>query len=242
MHFVDTHCHLDLFPDYTSIIEEIENNKIYTIAVTNTPSVFEQSSKLSEGKKFIRTALGMHPQLVFDRHRELDLMISLLNQTKYVGEVGLDFSTNNREDRLLQEKVFTAILHECAKFGDKILTIHSRRATSRVIDLVGSSYNGKIILHWFSGSKKELERAISYGYYFSVNLSMTSTFKGRELVASIPLDRLLTESDGPFLKVNGKPATPSSTEETLIQLAELFHTSIGSMKENIYNNFINILS
>jgi TatD DNase family protein len=241
MHFIDTHCHLDLYPNYLPLIDKIEKDQIYTIAVTNTPSVFRQSAKLVIGKKYIRTALGLHPQLVAERFKELDLMISLLGETKYIGEIGLDFTTNNKEQQLLQEKIFAAILQSCADYGNKILTIHSRRATSRVIDMIGSSYNGKVIMHWFSGTRKDLERAISYGFYFSINPSMISSDKGRNLINDIPSDRILTESDGPFVKVNGKPISPSETKETVYTLAEFFNCDINQMRDIIYNNFRNIL-
>lgn len=242
MHFIDTHCHLDLYPNYQDLIEQTEREQIYTIAVTNTPSVFRQSGKLTLGKKYIRTALGLHPQLVAQRYVELDLMINMLNETKYIGEVGLDFTTNDKEKRKLQEKVFKTILQWCADSGDKILTIHSRRATSRVIDMIGNSFNGKIIMHWFSGSQKELERAISYGFYFSINSSMVSSEKGRELIAAMPLDRILTESDGPFVKINGKSVSPCDIKNIVIKLASLFDSSLDNMKDKIYMNFRTILT
>ena len=242
MHFIDTHCHLDLYPDYAVLIDKIEKEQIYTIGVTNTPSVFRQSAKLAAGKNYIRTALGLHPQLVAERYRELDLMISLLGETKYIGEIGLDFTEGNKEFQLLQEKVFDTILKSCAEYGDKILTVHSRRATARVIDMIGNSYNGTVIMHWFSGSKKELERAVSYGFYFSINPSMISGAKGRELIKSIPPDKILTESDGPFVKVDENPASPLDTQKTVIKLAELFKFDSVQMKSKIYQNFRNIYS
>src|SRR5688572_27935197 len=206
---IDTHCHVDLYPDYAALIEETEAARIYTIAVTNTPSVFRHCLALTEGKQFIRTALGLHPQLVRERHSELALMSDLLRQTKYIGEVGLDFVTQDDEERALQQRVFSKILEECADVGNKVLTIHSRRAATEVVDMIGNSYPGKIVLHWYSGSTSLLEKAISYGFYFSINTSMISSVKGREIIKQIPRDRLLTESDGPFVKASGRPARPS---------------------------------
>jgi len=242
MYFLDTHCHIDLYPNFNSIVERSEREQIYTIAVTNTPSTFRQSSKLTTGRKFLRTALGLHPELVAERHRELGLMMDMLGETKYIGEVGLDFTTNSQEERDLQEKVFSSILKSCADSADKILTIHSRRAAGRVIDLIGNSYPGKAILHWYSGSLKEMERALSYGFYFSVNLSMISSSKGKEIISAIPKDRLLTESDGPFVKANGGSADPSHMNETVKRLSELLKSDLEKTKSNIYQNFQRILT
>ncbi len=89
----DTHCHLDLYPDYAALINEIEQEQIYTIAVTNAPSVFRQCATLTRKCKYIRAALGLHPELVMQRFRELDMMIEMLSETRYIGEVGLDYVT-----------------------------------------------------------------------------------------------------------------------------------------------------
>ena len=238
---IDAHCHVDLYPDYAALIEETETARIYTIAVTNTPSVFRHCLALTEGKRFIRTALGLHPQLVRERHSELALMSDLLGQTKYVGEVGLDFVTQDDQERALQLRVFSEILEKCADVGNKVLTIHSRRAAAEVVDMIGSSYPGKIILHWYSGSPKVLERAISYGFYFSINTSMINSAKGREIVKQIPRDRLLTESDGPFVKANGRSARPSDMVRVIEGLSDIFGLERIQTASSIYENFRDIL-
>lgn len=237
MRLFDTHCHIDLYPDYTALIDEVEHSQIYTIAVTNTPSVFRQSASLTAGKKYLRTALGLHPQLVGQRHRELDLMFDLLGETKYVGEIGLDFATRDERDRALQRKIFASILDRCAMLGDKVLTIHSRRAAAEVVDIIGASFSGIVILHWFSGSLNMLEKAVSNGYYFSVNPAMVSSSKGQQLINAMPRDRLLTESDGPFVTVEGKAARPRDVGQVVSALAELFDVSSEAIASLLFDNF-----
>src|SRR5713226_7547909 len=99
MRLFDTHCHIDLYTDPAKVISETERAQVLTVAVTNTPSVFRQCASLCEGKKSIRVALGLHPQLVVERHRELDLMFEMLGETRYIGEVGLDFVTKDQRER-----------------------------------------------------------------------------------------------------------------------------------------------
>jgi TatD DNase family protein len=241
MRLFDTHCHVDLYPDYTNLIDEVERTKVYTVAVTNTPSVFRQSSSLTAGKKYLRTALGLHPQLVGQRHRELNLMFDLLGETKYVGEIGLDFVTSDEHDRALQRKIFASILDRCAMFGDKVLTIHSRRAAEYVVNIIGASFSGIVILHWFSGSLNVLEKAVSNGYYFSVNPAMVISSKGQQIISAIPRDRLLTESDGPFVTVEGKAARPRDVRKVVSALAELFDMSQEAVAEMLFGNFKNAL-
>lgn len=241
MRLVDTHCHVDLYSDYTEVIEETERAQVYTIAVTNTPSVFRHCLALTKGKRFIRTALGLHPQLVRDRHQEMDLMLELLGETKYIGEVGLDFVTQDHRERALQQQVFAKILERCAEFGDKVLTIHSRRAAAEVVDMIGHSYTGKIILHWYSGSPKVLQKALAYGYYISINTSMIGSVKGRQVVMEIPRDRLLTESDGPFVKVGGRAARPCDIGSVIEGLADMWDVDNTQAAATVYENFRSML-
>jgi TatD DNase family protein len=241
MRLFDTHCHLDLYPDYDGVIDEIERARIYTVAVTNAPSVFRRSSQIAEGTRFVRTAIGLHPELVGQRYGELGLFAELLGETKYVGEVGLDFVSQDRRDRDLQKKAFGAILQRCADLGDKFITVHSRRAAADVVDMVGSSYPGTVVLHWFSGSSKVLERALEYGLLFSVNPAMLTSAKGRQLVAKIPLDRLLTETDGPFVKVRASVARPRDVAGVVSELAELKNLNPTRTAEILFDNLRNAL-
>ena len=237
MRLFDTHCHLDLYPDYGEVVAEIERRQIYTIAVTNAPSVFRRSSMIAEGKRFIRTALGLHPELAGQRYGELGLLTDLLGETRYVGEVGLDFVTEDRRDRELQRKAFGAILEGCAEYGDKVITVHSRRAAGEVVDMVGGSYPGTVILHWFSGSFGALERAVEHGLFFSVNPAMLASERGLRLLSRIPLDRILTETDGPFVRVGSGSARPRDVARVVSGLSELHDLDPERLAELLIGNF-----
>lgn len=240
--FVDAHCHIDLFPKPVEIVEAIEKAEVHTIAVTNAPFVFQNTKRLSEGSRFVHPALGLHPELVESHGSQIEQMISLLNQTRFIGEVGLDFVTPDRARRQRQSVVFTRVLEECAQFRDKIITVHSRRSAREVIAAVGSNYPGKVILHWFSGSLSELRRAISYGLWFSVNIAMTQSVNGLSIIAELPRDRVLTETDGPFVKPNGVVQTPPDVAMVVRELAEVWEVDETEAKSMVSNNFESMLS
>ncbi len=241
MPLVDTHCHLDLYPNYAEVIAAVERDEIYTVAVTNTPSVFRACQRLTQSTRFIRTAVGLHPELVMQRFHELPLLMELLVETRYVGEIGLDFVTRDEADRTRQRHVFYAILDQCASLGGKILTIHSRRAATEVVDMIGNDYPGKVILHWFSGSIGELRTAITNGYYFSVNPAMIKSSKGRALITEIPQDRLLTETDGPFVEVDGQPCRPHDVALVTKYLATAWSVVPQAASDILYQNFRHLL-
>jgi TatD DNase family protein len=206
---IDLHCHLDLYPDPGRAAELCRVSGAYILSVTTTPSAWNGTSKLARGNGRIKTALGLHPQLAHERIGELALFDALLPSTRYVGEIGLDGSSEFKQHWQSQMRVFDHILASSARAGGRILSIHSRRSTTNVLDALARYPDaGMPILHWFSGTKPELRRAIDMGCWFSVGPAMMLGKRGHDLVATMPQERVITETDGPFATINGKPLDP----------------------------------
>jgi TatD DNase family protein len=236
---VDFHCHLDLFPDPVSAVRDAEEAGVYTLTVTTTPKAWPHNHALTQGTRYVRAALGLHPQLIAERSSEITLWEEYLTQTRYVGEVGLDAGPRYYRSLDMQKQVFARILQKCAEQGGKVLSIHSVRAVTMVLDLVESHLprqQGQIVLHWFTGSKSEARRAADLGCFFSINAAMLSKEKGRDLVAALPLERLLTETDGPFTQIDGRPARPVDVKNTIDTLANLRHLTPDVMARAVQTN------
>lgn len=193
----DTHMHFDLFKDRQKVIDYCNNNRIYTIAVTNLPNLYEKYYNQNIQSKYLKIALGFHPELVSEYKTQIKKFDQYATTTKYIGEVGLDYSSNDKENRNDQKIIFDRIVQTCNTFGDKVLTVHSRKAENDVLSILENNPN-KIIMHWFSGSLKQQELALSNGYYFSINHQMLQSKNGRRIIDSIPIERILIESDAPF--------------------------------------------
>lgn len=242
---VDFHCHLDLYPDFESAVKEAEDAGIFTLAVTTTPKAWPRNYELTHRTRHVRAGLGLHPQLVADRHAEIALWENYLPQTRYVGEVGLDAGPQYYRSFDLQKQVFERVLKECAKAGGKILSVHSVRAATPVLDLIEACLppeRGQVVLHWFMGSKAEARRAAELGCYFSINVAMMTKEKGRDLVAALPFERLLTETDGPFTQSGGRPARPADVETTIDTLANLRQLTPEGTAANILKNLRTLLT
>ena len=199
-HLFDTHFHLDLQMDRETAIQGIEKAQIYTIAVTNLPDLYIKES-VEIASKYIRFALGFHPELILQYKKQIPLMWDLLPEVRYVGEVGLDLVDKSTEKN--QVAFFSELVERCRYDSDKIFTIHSRRAVDKVLDILGDNYRFKAILHWFSGSRTELEKAIERGCYFSINHAMMRSKWFLEMLQLIPSYRLLIETDSPFIHYIG---------------------------------------
>ena len=209
---VDFHCHLDLYPDHATAVSQREREGVFTLTVTTTPKAWPRNRQLADATRNVWAALGLHPQLVAQRGHEISLWRELLPQTRYVGEVGLDAGPRHYKSFEQQKEVFEEILSACAAEGNKILSVHSVRSSKVVLDMIEKHLpptQGRVVLHWFTGTASEAHRASDLGCYFSVNSAMLTTEKRRKLVQSFRIDRVLTETDGPFTEPDNRPAGPT---------------------------------
>lgn len=239
---VDMHCHVDLYPNVDEVVKSIERRRVHTIAVTNAPSVFWYTEKLAKDSQYIEPAVGLHPELVATRRNETAQLWEILERTQVIGEVGLDYSAGGDAVYSQQREVFSEVLTRCAALKNKVISVHSRQATADTISIVGRNYPGRVILHWFSGTMRDLERAIEYGFYFSVNPSMAKSQKGVLLISKMPRERVLTETDGPFVKIGRVPASPPQVEVVVDALARVWGTAGDEAARIVLRNYKNVMS
>jgi TatD DNase family protein len=234
---IDFHCHLDLYPKPEEIVQGCSERRMYVLSVTTTPVAWEGTTALASGHDRIRTAIGLHPQLASQRKGELARFRELLPETRYVGEVGLDGTPDCLPYWSDQVEVFESILRACVSVGGRVLSVHSRRAEDEVLARIESFTGaGRIVLHWFSGRPRALQRAIDLGCWFSVGPSMLRSKNGCNLVAAMPQDRVLTESDGPFAIHQGRSAMPWDVEEAVRGLARLWQLSTEEVNSRLMGN------
>ncbi|MCM1083503.1 MAG: TatD family hydrolase [Clostridium sp.] len=237
--YMDAHMHFDLYDDRNEILRYVEQKKSYTIAVTNLPQLFEKYKHQYVENKYFQLALGFHPELVHQYSNQQMLFKELINETRFIGEIGLDFAKKSKEDVTSQTEVFEKILEWCSG-KNKILTIHSRSASNRVVDML-DGFDGSVILHWYSGGITDLRRAIVQGCYFSINHQMLQSINGRNIVRNIPVDRLLVESDAPFTKGLSEKYTINFNDVIYKYIGDLYHQEIDIVKKRVKANFAEIL-
>lgn len=236
---VDFHCHLDLYRDYETIFSKCRQTEVEVLAVTTTPRAWAKNKELAAGAANIRVGLGLHPQLIAEGVDELALFRELLPKVRYVGEVGLDASPKFYRSFQSQKHTFESVLRACGEEGGKILSVHSVRCANEVIKMIGAflpQAKGTAVLHWFTGSASEAKRATQLGCYFSINFEMLRDDKRQNLVTSLPRERLLTETDGPFTMTDGRPSAPDDICLTMNKLAILLKIDVEEAKSLILQN------
>jgi TatD DNase family protein len=233
---IDFHCHFDLYPEPELEIEAADRAGIYALSVTTTPKAWNHTSRLAKGKRRIRTALGLHPELAHERRSELALFEAHLPRARYVGEIGLD-GAGDPAHAADQLHVFRTTLEMASAAGGRILTIHSRRAVDEVLDELARHRDAGIpVLHWFSGTAAQLKHAIDLGCWFSVGPAMLRGQKGRSLAGAMPKERVLTETDGPFGRKGREILRPADSWLAVESLETIWNLPAAELKKRLLAN------
>lgn len=221
----DAHCHLDLMDNMEGCINEVQYSNLGVFAVGTTPKAYSREIQFCAKSKNIKVGLGMHPQLVSGGYDDMQLFKALFEKSKYIGEVGLDFRKAYYSTKERQMEIFDDIVKLCEDYGEKVVSIHSIKATSKVLEILEKykrQKDNKYIFHWYTGTISQLERAIKVGCYFSINANMLKTKSGIEVVKAIPVNRILVETDAPFaFKCYCMTDIENELKGTMLQISNL---------------------
>jgi TatD DNase family protein len=243
MALIDFHCHLDLYPNPREVALEAAARGVYVLSVTTTPSAFEGTAAIAPANSRIRTALGLHPELATQRARELPLFEKLLPLTSYVGEVGLDGSRHHRKTLDHQAGILMDILMMCARAGGKIISLHSREARPRLLELLSlEPLAGTPVLHWFTGSEREIAQATELGCWFSVGPAMLASERGRQSLSHMPRHRIIPETDGPFGEYDGRSLMPWEAMNVEETLGNNWRENMEDVRSILTSNFQQLMS
>lgn len=199
----DMHCHLDFADDGAAAAQAMAAAGAGAFSATVTPDGFRVASEEFATHLDVRVGVGLHPWWVADGtcgKEAVEQALAYIDETPFVGEIGLDFGKKHGELRTEQTLAFDTIIEHCARQGGKVITIHSVKAASHVLDILEqrkATESCACILHWYSGPTDQLWRAIDLGCYFSVGAFMVRTGRGKEYAKLIPPERLLLETDEP---------------------------------------------
>lgn len=251
--FFDSHAHLDddrFSPDREKVINSLKKNGVdFYINVGADMLSSEKSIKLAEEYDFIYASVGVHPHDAASLAEEdMARLKKMLTHKKVValGEIGLDYFYDN-SPRDIQKKWFIRQL-QIAKETDMPVIIHCRDAVGECMDIIRKSEHKKGVMHCFSGSAETAEELASMGWYVSFSGSVTfkSAEKLRRAASAVPLDRLMIETDSPYLSpepVRGTRNTPQNVRYVAEKIAEIKQISVEEVAKITFENakkFFNI--
>lgn len=240
---IDFHSHLDLYPNGLALAREVNRRNEFTLVVTTSPRAYHATSRVFSGLRNIKVGLGLHPEVAEGKVAELDALVAGVANARFIGEIGLDGSLRFRRTMELQERIFQAVLDECSHQGGRIISIHSRGAAQRTVEMLAKIRDvGFPVLHWFSGGVAELQAACRLGCWFSVGPTMLAGEKGRGLVTLMPLNRILPETDGPFSSDGGVPLKPWDAWNVCSILADIWAMPVPAVEEQLRSNLRRLLN
>lgn len=252
---IDTHAHLQDNVYDKNIGELIKNAQDNNVKKIVCASYNLQSSKQSVefANKYdcVYAVIGVHPENCEEYNDEIESQIKQLAQDKKVlaiGEIGLDYhyTTENKE---IQKQVFVSQIKLSHQLGLPIV-IHSRDAIGDTLEIIREhkEYIKKGgVFHCFNASVPVLEEIIKMGFYVSYGGAITfnNASKLREIVASTPIDRILLETDCPYMSpvpYRGEINEPKNIDLILEKLGEIKNIDLQKLEEIIENNVKNALN
>jgi len=255
--FIDSHAHIDgpeFDADREQVIQRARDVGVAAILNVGTgdphSGALERALELSEKYTDVYSAVGVHPHdaRLFDDKAEQRIAALIRQATRILawGEIGLDFHYDN-SPRDVQMEVFRQQL-KLAGAARLPVIVHTRQAEDETIEILKSEWAGSKlpgIMHCFSGSFRLAQEAIKLG--FSISFSGIITFKKAEelrmVAEQVPLDRLLIETDSPFLTpvpFRGKRNEPAYVVEVARCLAQLRGVSLEEVARTTTENFANL--
>jgi len=250
---VDSHCHLSydgLVDQIPAVIERAHQEGVtHMLCICSHLSEFELVSQVAETNDNVFCSIGVHPHdCAKEPEVDVQTLVSLADHPKTIGigETGLDFYYDN-SPRDLQEKNFRTHIGAARETGLPVI-IHTRNADEKMISVLQEEFrNGPFsgVIHCFSAGEALAKTALELGFFIS--LSGIITFKNanelRAMVKSLPLNRILVETDSPFLApvpVRGKRNEPAFVVHTVKKLAEMFAVSFEEIAGITTQNFFNL--
>lgn len=233
----DAHCHVDFAADARSVARDADRAGCALLCSTVEPQGFDRARALFLPASFslVRVGVGMHPRWVAPEpeaaRAQAREVVRRLSHAAFAGEIGLDFGPRYAATADVQKLVFEQIVRACAEVGGMMLSIHAVRSAGTALDILeraGAFDSCRCVLHWFSGTSDELNRARALGCWFSVGERMLATRRGRAYVRALPADRLLLETDLPTYE--GTPFGFSQLEGALQRTRVLLGRIAGEQR------------
>ena len=197
----DSHIHLSdpvYLPEINLILKQMEFLKIKACCVSTDVKNSLETLSLSQQSDLVLPFIGIHPEFANDDLEKITELIELnQNNVSGIGEIGLDPTyVKNNDDAKQQIHVFESLLSTAEKFH-KPVSIHSRKSLDDIFEIMTSYDTKHALLHWFDGSKKQLQKAMDMDFFVSFGPVMIYANDKQTLLSKAYASKILVETDGP---------------------------------------------
>jgi len=226
---IDSHCHLeqdDYSEDRDEVIEKCKKELNAVVTSCAHPKKFDLTMQMVEKYKgFVFATVGIHPEYIKEiTEKEKDELLESIKKNKDkivgVGEVGLDFNWVKESDWQKKQKELFIEFINFVKEIKKPLVVHSRDAYEECVKILEQEDAKDVLMHMF-GENSLVKRILENGWYVSTNTIIMSSKKYKKVVRDMPIDKILTETDSPWLGPEGKRNDPTSVRIVVEKISEM---------------------
>ena len=253
MQIVDSHCHIDRVDlkafggsveSMLSHAKELSVNQFLCVCIDLEH--FDQVHSLALQHSNIYASVGVHPTEITSKEPSVEKLLELSSSERVIaiGETGLDYFRVKKDEADWQRDRFRRHIRASNK-SEKPLIIHMRESKEDIIDILQKENAQSGVMHCFAEDWETAKAALDLGFYISFSgiLTFNNANDLREIAKKVPADRLLVETDSPYLTpapYRGKPNSPAYTYYVAEKLAEVRNTSIDEIAEVTTTNFKNL--
>ena len=253
MQIVDSHCHIDRVDleafggsveSMLSHAKELSVNQFLCVCIDLEH--FDQVHNLALQHSNIYASVGVHPTEIISKEPSVEKLLELSSSDRVIaiGETGLDYFRVNKDEADWQRDRFRRHIR-ASNESEKPLIVHMRDSKEDIIDILQNENAQSGVMHCFTEDWETAKAALDLGFYISFSgiLTFNNANDLREIAKKVPADRLLVETDSPYLTpapYRGKPNSPAYTYYVVEKLAEVRNTSIDEIAEVTTTNFKNL--
>jgi TatD DNase family protein len=246
---IDVHCHLEheKFRNEKELIQSFRKDLKAIITSSPHPRDFEYALKLKkEFNGFVFVCVGLHPEYIEEFSDEtLDSFEEFVkinkNDIVSIGEIGLDYFWVKEENLKEKQRWLFEKLIEFSKSIDKPITVHIRDAYEDALKILESVDHQKVHLHMFGGIKF-LEKLISNEWKISVSPILLRSKTHKKIVKKLPLERIMLETDSPWIKIDGKESLPIDVKFVAEKIAKIKNIPLEEIEKKTDENAISLFN
>ena len=238
---IDTHCHIDAYPQPTLALAAGRTDGVRTLAVTTSLVSYVRTRILCRHDPHTQVALGLHPRRAGNGYDHWAEWQEMLESVPLIGEVGLDFRSGKEENWAAQTRTLADIVEACAG-RKRLLMLHSHYAEAEVWDVV-AHHAEWVIWHDYrpDGPKSLLFRAVEAGHFLGLGPDAAQHGALRSRLRAVPREQILTETNGPWSRL-GTGDRAVALRELLTVLAEAWRCTPQEAEAQVERNYARIMA
>ncbi len=247
---IDVHCHLEqgnYDKDRDEVIDRCKQTLKAVITSCANPKDFELTMEMvARYKNFVFATVGIHPEYVKEISRKeisefLETVKKNKNSVVGIGEIGLDYWWVKESEWQQKQRELFAELIRFAKELKKPIVIHSRDAHEDTIKILEQEDAKDVNMHMF-GANNLTKRVVDNGWFVSLNTIVLRSKKHKKVARDVPIERLMLETDAPWLSTKGGRNEPTSVAEVAREIAEIKKMDVEDVRRVTTDNAIRFFS